>query len=76
MFKEKNHMTSFISPCILGKETHIYSNQQQPDFHQKITMDPNVSIQPCVCRRPQEKWAYDFHDDATPLSFQLQVTED
>ena len=24
----------------------------------------------------QEKWAYDFHDDATPLSFQLQVTED
>ena len=25
---------------------------------------------------PQEKWACDFHDDATPLSFQLQVTED
>ena len=24
---------------------------------------------------PQEKWACDFHDDATPLSFQLQVTE-
>ena len=34
---------------ILGKETHIYSNQKQPDFHQKITMDPNVSIKPCVC---------------------------
>ena len=34
------------------------------------------------CDRPfylvkwsQEKWACDFHDDATPLSFQLQVTE-
>ena len=25
---------------------------------------------------PQEKWACDFHDDATPLSFQLQITED
>ena len=25
---------------------------------------------------PQEKWTIDFHDDATPLSFQLQVTED
>ena len=25
---------------------------------------------------PQEKWACDFHDDAMPLSFQLQVTED
>ena len=24
----------------------------------------------------QEKSACDFHDDATPLSFQLQVTED
>ena len=24
----------------------------------------------------QEKWACDSHDDATPLSFQLQVTED
>ena len=23
-----------------------------------------------------EKWACDFHDEATPLSFQLQVTED
>ena len=34
------------------------------------------------CDRPiylvklyQEKWACDFHDDAPPLSFQLQVTE-
>ena len=25
---------------------------------------------------PQEKWACDFHDDATPLSFQLQITGD
>jgi hypothetical protein len=24
----------------------------------------------------QEKWGCDSHDDATPLSFQLQVTED
>ena len=24
----------------------------------------------------QEKWSCDSHDDATPLSFQLQVTED
>ena len=27
-------------------------------------------------KQPQEKWACDFHDDAPPLSFQLQVTED
>ena len=34
------------------------------------------------CDRPfylvklsQEKWLCDFHDDATPLSFQLQVAE-
>ena len=25
---------------------------------------------------PQKKWACDFHDDATSLSFQLQLTED
>ena len=25
---------------------------------------------------PQEKWACDFYDDGTPLSFQLQVTGD
>ena len=29
-----------------------------------------------VVKQPQEKWACDFHDDAPPLSFQLQVTED
>ena len=29
-----------------------------------------------VVKQPQEKWACDFHDDALPLSFQLQVTED
>ena len=29
-----------------------------------------------VTSRPQEKCACDFHDDATPLSFQLQVAED
>ena len=26
-------------------------------------------------KQPQEKWACDFHDDAPPLSFQLQVAE-
>ena len=29
-----------------------------------------------VVKQPLEKWACDFHDDAPPLSFQLQVTED
>ena len=29
-----------------------------------------------VVKQPQEKRACDFHDDALPLSFQLQVTED
>ena len=33
---------------ILCKETHFYSNQKQPDFHQKVTMEPNVSIKTCV----------------------------
>jgi len=26
-------------------------------------------------KQPQEKWACDFHDEAPPLSFQLQVAE-
>ena len=26
-----------------------------------------------LVKQPQEKWACDFHDDARPLSFQLQV---
>ena len=26
-------------------------------------------------KQPQEKWACDSHDDAPPLSFQLQVAE-
>ena len=29
-----------------------------------------------IVKWTQEKWACDSHDDATPLSFQLQVTED
>ena len=28
-----------------------------------------------LVKQPQEKWACDFHDDAPPLSFQLQVAE-
>ena len=28
-----------------------------------------------LVKLPQEKWACDFHDDALPLSFQLQVAE-
>ena len=28
-----------------------------------------------VVKQPQKKWACDFHDDAPPLSFQLQVAE-
>ena len=28
-----------------------------------------------LVKQPQEKWACDFHDDALPLSFQLQVAE-
>ena len=28
-----------------------------------------------LVKQPQEKWACYFHDDALPLSFQLQVTE-
>ena len=26
-------------------------------------------------KQPQKKWVCDFHDDAPPLSFQLQVAE-
>ena len=29
-----------------------------------------------LVKQPQEKWACDSHDDAPPMSFQLQVTED
>ena len=28
-----------------------------------------------LVKQPQEKWACDFHDDAPPLSFQLQVAD-
>ena len=28
-----------------------------------------------LVKQSQEKWACDFHDDAPPLSFQLQVAE-
>ena len=28
-----------------------------------------------LVKQPQEKWVCDFHDDAPPLSFQLQVAE-
>ena len=28
-----------------------------------------------LVKQPQEKWACDFHNDAPPLSFQLQVAE-
>ena len=28
-----------------------------------------------VVKQPQEKWACDFHDDAPPFPFQLQIPE-
>jgi hypothetical protein len=28
-----------------------------------------------LVKQHQEKWAFDFHDEAPPLSFQLQVAE-
>ena len=28
-----------------------------------------------LVKQPQEKWVCDFHDNALPLSFQLQVAE-
>ena len=28
-----------------------------------------------LVKQPQEKWMCDFHDDALPFSFQLQVAE-
>ena len=28
-----------------------------------------------LVKQPQEKWVCDFHDDAPPLSFQLQVAD-
>ena len=28
-----------------------------------------------VVKQPQEKWACDFHDDALPFPFQLQIAE-
>ena len=33
---------------ILGKGTHIYSNQKHPDFHQKSPWTPMSKITPCV----------------------------
>ena len=32
-------------------------------------------VKSCVVKQPQEKWACDFHDDAPPFSFQLQVAD-
>ena len=44
----------------------------------KYTSGGNVwcDIAKYLVKWTQEKWACDFHDGATPLSFQLQVTED
>ena len=36
----------------------------------------HTPVKSYVVKQPQEKWACDFQDDALPLSFQLQVTED
>ena len=33
------------------------------------------TVKSYVVKQPQEKWACDFHDDAPPMSFQLQVAE-
>ena len=55
--------------------------------YKQLIIDMNIVFTVClrilytpvksyVVKQPQEKWACDFHDDAPPLSFQLQVTED
>ena len=35
----------------------------------------HTPVKSYVVKQPQEKWACDFHDDAPPLSFQLQIAE-
>ena len=37
---------------ILGKETHIYSNQKHPDFHQKSPWTPMSKLSPVCCSKP------------------------
>ena len=45
--------------------------------HSHITLPADLfGVIVYLVKLPQEKWACDFLDDATPLSFQLQVTED
>jgi hypothetical protein len=48
----------------------------------KLSENQNTNSRKCLNtytgggKWPQEKWVCDFHDDAKPLSLQLQVTED
>ena len=46
------------------------------EMHTVFVLILYTPVKSYVVKQPQEKWACDFHDDAPPLSFQLQVTED
>ena len=63
--------TLWILKCFFLPNFHRLS----PHFH-RYTGSQNVWVdRPFYwVKRPQEKWACDFHDNATPLSFQVQVT--
>ena len=60
-----------LEPLQMSPECHTHKK----DFY---TGGGNVwcDIAKYIVKWTQEKWACDSHDDATPLSFQLQVTED
>ena len=69
-----------MSICTLAKTEIIYSKNVRAKVAIDFTYTGGLNVwvdRPFyLVKWPQEKWPCDFHDDATPLSFQLQVTED
>ena len=69
----KEQQSYFINK---NKMSPIFQNKPQLQYTYSVSHNSIPSVCSCVVKWPQEKWECHSHDDATPLSFQFQVTED
>ena len=74
------NVKGFVSVFIPYSEKHICKQKSVQSLQiALLTVCLRILYTPVksyVVKQLQEKWVCDFHDDAPPLSFQLQVTED
>ena len=68
LMKRQNNSCYLCANCAINLKKH-----NQCTYTRAQNVCPGWPVY--EVKQPQEKWVCDFHDDAPPLSFQLQVAE-